>query len=190
MSSNEAASDSPIAPKARASHRGPTLPWAWPEASRVLLAVLAIAAAVGLMAGRPGRPRAARPVLAAMVLRLDPNAATAEALEALPAIGPTLARRIVEAQADGPFRSPEDLQARVRGIGPATLARIKPYLRFDEEARGRPHPDAPAIAIVDAVARPAGSPALASRKPPRSRARKARNSSVQLAAKGAASASP
>jgi competence ComEA-like helix-hairpin-helix protein len=60
---------------------------------------------------------------------LDPNRATAEALEELPGIGPALARRIVESRdADGPFRSVEEL-LRVRGIGPALLERIRPRLR-------------------------------------------------------------
>jgi competence protein ComEA len=55
--------------------------------------------------------------------RIDVNRADEAALERLPGIGPALARRIVEARAERPFRSVEDL-ARVRGIGPATLARL------------------------------------------------------------------
>ena len=46
------------------SHRRPALPWSWPEGARVLLAVLAIVAAIGLAAARPGsrsRRRPARP---------------------------------------------------------------------------------------------------------------------------------
>jgi competence protein ComEA len=47
----------------------------------------------------------------------------------LPEIGESLARRIVEDRAErGPFRDHNDLR-RVRGIGPKTLERIKPYLR-------------------------------------------------------------
>ena len=61
---------------------------------------------------------------------LDPNTASPQALEALPHLGPTLARRIAEARADGPFRSLDDVRARVRGIGPVTLARIAPHLQI------------------------------------------------------------
>lgn len=62
---------------------------------------------------------------------LDLNTATAEELEALPGIGPTLAGRIVEwRQAHGAFRSAEDVMS-VRGIGEATYAQIEPYIRFD-----------------------------------------------------------
>lgn len=56
---------------------------------------------------------------------IDINHATAEELEALPGIGPKLARQIVEDRtANGPFRTREDL-VRVKGIGQAKLERIK-----------------------------------------------------------------
>jgi competence protein ComEA len=65
---------------------------------------------------------------------LDPNRAGSAAFEALPGVGPVLAQRIVEErERSGPFRSPEDL-LRVRGIGPSTLRRLRPYLRFETEA--------------------------------------------------------
>ncbi len=58
------------------------------------------------------------------------NLASASELEALPGIGPVIARRIVEyRRSHGPFRRPEDL-LNVKGIGPKKLARIKPYIRF------------------------------------------------------------
>ncbi|MFC1791103.1 ComEA family DNA-binding protein [Gemmatimonadota bacterium] len=57
--------------------------------------------------------------------RVDLNRASSQELQTLTGIGPALARRILESRArDGPFRGPEDL-LRVRGIGPATLARIR-----------------------------------------------------------------
>lgn len=60
---------------------------------------------------------------------LDVNEADWPELAQLPDIGETLARRIVESrQTDGPFADLEALQ-RVRGIGPKTLAGIRPYLR-------------------------------------------------------------
>ena len=46
----------------------------------------------------------------------------------LPDVGETLARRIVESRAAaGPFGDHDDLR-RVRGIGPLTLEKLKPYL--------------------------------------------------------------
>lgn len=68
---------------------------------------------------RPGR---SRPPGVAPPLSL--NAADEEALQMLPGVGPALARRIVEARRTRPFRTVEDLLL-VRGIGPATLERIR-----------------------------------------------------------------
>jgi competence protein ComEA len=59
---------------------------------------------------------------------LDVNLASAAELERLPGVGPALAARIVEARArDGPFGSVDDLR-RVRGVGGATLERLRPRL--------------------------------------------------------------
>lgn len=59
--------------------------------------------------------------------RIDPNRASEAELDRLPGVGPGVASSIVEARASGGFHSPEDL-LRVRGIGPATLARIRERL--------------------------------------------------------------
>ena len=57
---------------------------------------------------------------------LDLNRAGAAELDALPGIGPVLARRIVEFRRQhGPFRRVEELRA-VRGVGPRLLERLKP----------------------------------------------------------------
>ncbi len=66
---------------------------------------------------------------------LDINEASTTQLEALPGVGPALARRIVEARARlGGFRTVEDL-IDVRGIGPATLDRLKPLVRVRRARR-------------------------------------------------------
>jgi len=57
---------------------------------------------------------------------LDLNRAGAAELDALPGIGPVLARRIVEyRQQHGAFRRVEELRA-VRGVGPRLLERLRP----------------------------------------------------------------
>jgi competence protein ComEA len=59
---------------------------------------------------------------------IDLNRAGLAELQRLPRIGPTLAARIVGDRAThGPFRSVDDL-ARVKGIGKATLEKLRPYL--------------------------------------------------------------
>lgn len=61
--------------------------------------------------------------------RLDINRADAEGLRLLPGIGPSLSARILaERRAHGPFGSVEAL-TRVRGIGPASVARLRPLIR-------------------------------------------------------------
>lgn len=59
---------------------------------------------------------------------LDLNTADAQALEALPGIGPVLAQRIVEFRTRyGPFIQVDDL-LKVQGIGPKTLERLRPLV--------------------------------------------------------------
>jgi len=65
---------------------------------------------------------------------LNVNRARWPELSALPRIGETLAKRIVESRRqEGPFRSVDDLQ-RVRGIGSRTVERIRPYVSFESPA--------------------------------------------------------
>jgi competence protein ComEA len=95
-------------------------------------------APAGLSTSRPPRPgRLASPVGAGRTPasparsrpapRLDLNRADTLALQALPGVGPALARRIVAAREEGRFRTLEDL-LKVRGIGPATLERLRPLV--------------------------------------------------------------
>lgn len=76
-------------------------------------------------AGKTPAPRQA------FVGTLNVNTASAHELEALPGIGPALAVRIVDDRTEhGPFKSIEDLD-RVRGIGPKTLERLRPFIRTE-----------------------------------------------------------
>jgi competence ComEA-like helix-hairpin-helix protein len=59
------------------------------------------------------------------------NLADSTKLRALPGVGKVMAGRILELRRNqGPFHSPEDL-LQVPGIGPKTLAKMRPLLRFD-----------------------------------------------------------
>lgn len=61
---------------------------------------------------------------------IDVNLATEAELQALPRVGPAMARRIIEyRETVGRFRSLEDLR-HVRGIGPATLRVLDPLVTF------------------------------------------------------------
>lgn len=74
--------------------------------------------------------RAAQPVSRHAATRTPVNINTAGTAEliALPGIGPTMARRIVDHRtAHGPFASVDEL-THVRGIGPATLRKLRPLV--------------------------------------------------------------
>lgn len=62
------------------------------------------------------------------------NTATAAQFEALPGIGPTMARRIVEhREKNGPFAKLEDLM-QVKGIGEKAFLRLRPLLTIGKGA--------------------------------------------------------
>lgn len=72
---------------------------------------------------------------------VDLDVADAAAIEALPGIGPALARRIVEDRAaHGSFGSAAALE-RVRGVGPKLVARVAPHVTFS----GIPRPSGAAV---------------------------------------------
>jgi len=58
---------------------------------------------------------------------IDIRSASESALEALPGVGPSRARKIVKRRARKMFTRPRDI-TRVKGIGPATFGKMKPQL--------------------------------------------------------------
>lgn len=111
------------------------------EKERVTLAVLGGAALLGLavliwqqqhpsLTSQPGLipPYAEWDAKLDSAKRVNINYASAEELERLPEIGPSMAKRIVDyRQAHGLFRTPEEL-LNVQGIGPATLQGLRDYI--------------------------------------------------------------
>ncbi len=105
-------------------------------ACALLLAVLSLVV-LARPRGAPAPVRAEPPALAPRSTQrerllaaepLDLNAADVEDLRLLPRIGPTLAQRIVEERdRAGRFATVSEL-ARVRGIGPATVERLRPLV--------------------------------------------------------------
>ncbi|RKY63622.1 MAG: hypothetical protein DRQ08_09275, partial [Candidatus Latescibacterota bacterium] len=108
--------------------------------------IVALALAAAFLVGsvvslyRKGRRQAKLEVVEAVrppPAKVDVNFATEEELEALPYIGPELARRIISyRRRKGPFRSADEL-LEVKGIGPKILERIRPFLEVRDEDIGR-----------------------------------------------------
>ena len=116
--------------------RNATPPWLLKRADQAVVGGLALAA-LALMAawwwrqgGWQGRliDIDRQPKLEARFV-VDINRAGWPELAQLPGIGQTLAQRIVASREErGPFVDHDDLR-RVRGIGPKTLEKMRPYLR-------------------------------------------------------------
>lgn len=73
--------------------------------------------------------------------RIDMNEATWVEWMQLPGIGQTLAQRIIEHREEhGPFESVDDLDE-IRGIGPKTIEKLRPWLIVPEQSAPNPVDD-------------------------------------------------
>jgi competence protein ComEA len=109
-----------------------------PHARRSAQVALAtfLAVLLGLLAFRGyGARLGARPTehVPAAARQVDLNKADRIELEQVDGIGPKLARAIDDHRRErGPFRSVDDLHA-VHGFGPATVNRVRPFVRVEAE---------------------------------------------------------
>jgi competence protein ComEA len=87
---------------------------------------------LGLLAYRGyGNGFGTRPIERASAPITDLNRADRAELEQVPGIGPTLAKEIENhRKAKGPFKSVDELR-QVKGVGPVTLDKVRPYLRVE-----------------------------------------------------------
>ena len=78
----------------------------------------------------PASPPASRGKHGADTSHINIDVASAEVIERLPRIGPATARRLVaNRDSFGPFKTAQGLR-RVKGMGPATIAKILPFVTF------------------------------------------------------------
>jgi hypothetical protein len=136
----------PDGPAAPPSSDGPAFAWTAPQ-RRALLAILSVLC-LGLgirYACNPtfvSDPQPERPArYGDLADRVDPNTADLNTLTAIPNLGEKRAEAIIEFRemrarqhpGQPAFRVVEDLMA-VRGIGPAMVDNLKPYLNFPARA--------------------------------------------------------
>ena len=75
----------------------------------------------------------AAPAISAAEGKVNINTATAEELELLPRVGPSIAGRILEFRdKNGRFKTPQDLML-VRGIGEKTFEDLEPFITLEGE---------------------------------------------------------
>jgi competence protein ComEA len=131
---------------------------AWPRSAQLAFAFLlglatALVAvyAVGSLGG--GRPTELQPG-APPAHRIDLNQAGHAELLQLPGVGEKTAQRIEDQrQAQGGFRRVDDI-ARVHGIGPATVQKLRPWVRVqDDEAEEESEPADPAAMPTPAASK-------------------------------------
>lgn len=118
------------------------------RSAQTTLAVLLVVV-LGLLLYRGyGHRLGARPTESVTAARVDLNRADRTELEQVPGVGPKMAQAIDEhRKGNGPFLSVEQLQD-VRGVGPATLDKVRPYLRVEAvppSAETPPDPDPPIL---------------------------------------------
>ena len=102
-------------------------------ASAALVLVVAVSVAAAAVRRRAGHE-------APVHDPVDLSVAGAAELSLLPGIGPALAEAIVaDRAARGPFNRPEDLD-RVRGVGPAIVAAVRPHVSAHPPGAGRVYP--------------------------------------------------
>jgi DNA uptake protein ComE-like DNA-binding protein len=111
------------------SHGGNLFGWTGPGRALLILAVGLSGSVLGWMS--LAVPSGA---LEFPELSVDANTVPQPVLGALPGLGPALSGRIVEAR---PLASLDDLDRRVKGIGPAKAAAIRPFLRFNSPSPTR-----------------------------------------------------
>lgn len=123
----------------------------------VLLGLLAFRGYGNRIGARPTEPVAAR---------FDLNRADRAELEQIPGVGPKLAQAIDDRRKEKPFRSVEELRD-LKGVGPVTFDKVRPYLRVDVTPAKPPSPaesDPPILERKRSAAKPQAARGTAVRK--------------------------
>lgn len=123
----------PVPPVAAAadSSAAPAVALTLSRQAQVAMGLVLLATLVLLVYRGYGNGFGSRPVERASAAITDLNKADRAELEQVPGIGPTLAREIEDhRKKKGPFKSIDELR-QVKGVGPLTLDKVRPYLRVE-----------------------------------------------------------
>lgn len=101
-----------------------------PISTRVSLYLLAIVFAAPLLA--PKRT-VSRPIWTREAVRFDLNRDPPQALLALPGLGPVIVGELVAVREASPLVDLRDVDRRVRGIGPARVRAIEPFVAWPRQ---------------------------------------------------------
>ena len=121
---------------------------------------LFLAFTLGLLAFRGyGNWLGAKPTESASAAHTDLNRAGRAELEQVPGLGPSLAKQIDDhRRTKGPFKSVEELR-QVKGFGPVTFDKVRPFLRVEPSASQQQEPPSPEPLILERKPTPPTVPA-------------------------------
>ena len=116
--------------------------------------------------------------ISAAFASVNANTATADQLQTVAGIGPTIAQRIVDERRNGSYKSLDDIQARVKGVGETSIRKmaaagltVSGGARSKSESQSDAKPDSKTGAKPDAKADPKADPKADSKADPKAAAR-------------------
>lgn len=94
----------------------------------VMVALAVVGGSFMALAASGNTAEASKTTMSMKIAPVHINTATLAQLETLPGIGPKLAREIIKHR---PYKNAQELQSKVKGIGPAVWKKIAPYVLFN-----------------------------------------------------------
>lgn len=94
----------------------------------VMVALAVVGGSFMALAASGNTAEASKTTMSMKIAPVHINTATLAQLETLPGIGPKLAQEIIKHR---PYKNAQELQSKVKGIGPAVWKKIAPYVLFN-----------------------------------------------------------
>lgn len=94
----------------------------------VMVALAVVGGSFMALAASGSTAEASKTTMSMKIAPVHINTATLAQLETLPGIGPKLAQEIIKHR---PYKNAQELQSKVKGIGPVVWKKIAPYVLFN-----------------------------------------------------------